>query len=105
MLMAACVPFIFALTKNWAIDRWIGELSYPVYIVHVVFGAVLAKAMSVPLGAGLDHLDDVKGWQLLLATIPVAIAIRLLIEQPIDRLRQRMHERRAHRVVQPEVIS
>jgi peptidoglycan/LPS O-acetylase OafA/YrhL len=47
----------------------------------------------------------VKGWQLLLATIPVAIAIRLLIEQPIDRLRQRMHERRAHRVEQPEVIS
>jgi peptidoglycan/LPS O-acetylase OafA/YrhL len=53
MLMAACVPFIFALTKNWAIDRWIGELSYPVYIVHVVVGAVLAKAMRFRSAQGL----------------------------------------------------
>jgi peptidoglycan/LPS O-acetylase OafA/YrhL len=104
-LMATCVPFVFALTKNWAVDRWIGELSYPIYIVHVVVGAVLARMLSVPVGAGPEHLEDIQGWQLLLATIPIAIAIRLLIEQPIDRLRQRMHEKRVHRTEQPEVIS
>jgi peptidoglycan/LPS O-acetylase OafA/YrhL len=87
-LMAVCVPFVFALTKSWRIDRWIGELSYPIYIVHVVAGAVLAKVVNA------QGLDDVKGWQLLLATVPLAIFIRICIEDPIDRWRQRMHERK-----------
>ena len=46
LMVGLSVPFIFALTKNWKVDRWIGELSYPVYIVHVVVGAVLAKALN-----------------------------------------------------------
>jgi peptidoglycan/LPS O-acetylase OafA/YrhL len=87
-LMALCVPSIFALTKNWKVDRWIGELSYPVYIVHAVVGAVLAKALHA------QNDTDVKGWQLLLATIPLAIAIRLLVEDPVDRWRARMHEKK-----------
>lgn len=30
------IPFIFKLTKKSKFDRYIGELSYPVYIVHMV---------------------------------------------------------------------
>jgi peptidoglycan/LPS O-acetylase OafA/YrhL len=88
MLMALCVPFVFSLTKHWKVDRWIGELSYPIYIVHGVVGAVIAKLVNA------HEQTDVKAWQLLLATIPVAIAIRIFVEDPIDRWRQRVHERR-----------
>ncbi len=98
-MMTVCVPFIFSLTKNWKIDRWIGELSYPVYIVHFVVGAVIAKIHNS------QDLESVKGWQLLLATIPVAVLIRLLVEEPVDRWRQRIYKRQEHRVEPAEVIS
>jgi peptidoglycan/LPS O-acetylase OafA/YrhL len=93
LLAAPCVPLIFAFSKQSAIDRWIGELSYTVYLVHA------------PVGAVLTYYTLPDGWKLLLATLPAAIAIRLLIEEPIDRLRQRMHERRTHLTEKPEVIS
>jgi peptidoglycan/LPS O-acetylase OafA/YrhL len=98
-MMAVCVPFIFSLTKNWKVDRWIGELSYPVYIVHFVIGAVIAKIHNS------YDLENVKGWQLLPATIPVAILIRLLVEEPVDRWRQRIYKKQEHRVEPAEVIS
>jgi len=31
----ASLPFVFALTRDNATDRWLGELSYPVYLMHV----------------------------------------------------------------------
>ena len=37
-LSAFCVglPGAFKATREWKADRWIGELSYPVYLVHVL---------------------------------------------------------------------
>ena len=35
-LMAVALPSVFSLTKNWRIDRWIGDLSYPIYLWHVL---------------------------------------------------------------------
>jgi peptidoglycan/LPS O-acetylase OafA/YrhL len=90
LMMPICVPFIFALTKNWKFDRWIGELSYPVYISHVVVGSVIARVLDA------HELGSVPGWLLLVWTMPIAIAIRLLIEQPIDRWRQHL-QRSRHR--------
>lgn len=34
LLTMAAVPFLFDRTKNLRWDRWVGELSYPVYIGH-----------------------------------------------------------------------
>lgn len=33
-LATVTIPFLFAQTKNWRWDRYIGELSYPVYLIH-----------------------------------------------------------------------
>ena len=33
-LLTLSIPFIFLYTKKNSIDRFIGELSYPVYITH-----------------------------------------------------------------------
>lgn len=87
-IMAICVPFVFTLTKNWKMDRWLGELSYPVYIAHSVVGAVIAKKLD------LIHGGDVQGWMLLLWTLPIAILIRVCVEQPIDHWRQHLHNAR-----------
>lgn len=35
-LTTLTLPFLFAETQHWRWDRWIGELSYPVYLLHMV---------------------------------------------------------------------
>lgn len=35
--IAVVLPFIFELSKNSKIDRYIGEMSYPIYICHLIF--------------------------------------------------------------------
>jgi len=40
----AALPFVFLLTKESALDRWIGEFSYPFYLLHYL---VLAHVENV----------------------------------------------------------
>lgn len=83
VLLVPAVPFIFELSKNSAVDRWIGTLSYPIYIVHM-------------LCFGLVDEWPVDGWSLALklaTTLIVSGAIVLTIELPGDRLRARLTRR------------
>ena len=46
---ALSIPGTFALSKTWRLDRWIGELSYPIYLVHglvVVASAVISDGLA-----------------------------------------------------------
>ena len=36
LFLVVSMPFIFLLTKNSQLDRYIGDLSYPVYISHIL---------------------------------------------------------------------
>jgi peptidoglycan/LPS O-acetylase OafA/YrhL len=41
MLFAISIPFIFIFSKNNRVDRFIGEMSYPLYLVHgIMIGLV-----------------------------------------------------------------
>lgn len=41
LIACICIPFVFQLTNKWKFDRSIGDLSYPIYIVHVlVIGSI-----------------------------------------------------------------
>lgn len=77
------LPFLFHLTRRSAVDRYIGELSYPIYIVHV----------------GLLPYLFATGWPNtngLLATggcVLAAIVIYLCIQRPIDRWRHHLTTR------------
>jgi peptidoglycan/LPS O-acetylase OafA/YrhL len=43
VIVGLSIPVLFLLTKNWRLDRYIGELSYPVYIVHIILIALVAQ--------------------------------------------------------------
>lgn len=82
VLAALCIPPIFALTRNWRWDRNLGELSYPIYISHVLvlpYADLAAKKWAfVPLPV----------W-LFIGTIALSVAIHLGLERRIDAIRQR----------------
>jgi peptidoglycan/LPS O-acetylase OafA/YrhL len=78
--LALAVPTIFQFSKTSAVDRWIGDLSYPLYIVHLLAFAVAGKFIA--------------GWWLvpaqLAAAIGAALLLTLVIEHPVDRLRSKL---------------
>jgi peptidoglycan/LPS O-acetylase OafA/YrhL len=83
-IFAATTPFIFAAFKDNAIDRWIGDLSYPIYMTQLfVIGFVLTQ--EPPFGM----------WIGILGTLAMSVAVLLMIDHPLDRWRQRRaHARR-----------
>lgn len=88
-LVVIGLPSLFHATRSNAADRWIGELSYPVYICHHL-------PIKVMLEAG-DRLGwhDVKLPVVILTLILSALLVKLVVD-PIEGWRQR-RAARAHR--------
>lgn len=78
LLVAAASPAVFAWTRASRLDRFLAELSYPVYLVHFL---VIACFEEVDPEYGLAPV--------VLATLLAALALRGLIEAPVDRWRRR----------------
>jgi peptidoglycan/LPS O-acetylase OafA/YrhL len=78
LAFAFAVPVLFTWTKRNPIDRWIGDLSYPMYLVHMLVYSVLI----------FGHIT-VSGAVLSVAALAVAVLIVVIIDHPIERLRQR----------------
>src|SRR5262249_49073659 len=78
VLIASGIPFVFNAFKNFAIDRWIGDLSYPLYLVHLlVIGAVLTFIPNAPYASAAAI-----GGSLVLSAL-----VLVLIDHPVDRWR------------------
>jgi peptidoglycan/LPS O-acetylase OafA/YrhL len=70
------VPATFEYRKVSRFDRAIGDLSYPVYLVHVTVGC-FAAPLVLYLGT----------WFFVAVSIVVAAPISYFVEQPLDRWR------------------
>jgi peptidoglycan/LPS O-acetylase OafA/YrhL len=83
ILIAAALPCLFAFTKKRDRDRWIGELSYPLYLIHWPTQAILATLFG----------SDLFGrWMTAVSVgISLILSIGLLhfIVVPVDRWRTR----------------
>jgi peptidoglycan/LPS O-acetylase OafA/YrhL len=83
----AAVPFLFAATQHSRMDRWVGELSYPLYLTDQVtlftFEPIFRRVSGLP--AEILHI-----------TIPIVIAVicYFLFERPIETWRARLFDRR-----------
>ncbi|HEY0283344.1 MAG TPA: acyltransferase [Rhizomicrobium sp.] len=72
------LPFVFQAFKNIRWDRWVGNMSYPVYLFHTVIIAAVYDFLgshSTPLIIGL--------------TLAVSIVVNFFVEEPLERFRQR----------------
>lgn len=74
-VFALGLPSLFALSKDWAWDRWLGEFTYPLYITHFLFAW---PSTLYGQYAGLVCL-----------TISAALSFLLMryVQEPIDRYR------------------
>ncbi len=75
---AVAIPFIFCSTKKVAVDRLIGDLSYPLYIVHGLVIGVAYSRLGHPEGDSFVALAA--GLSLV-----AAIAMRVTVEIPTER--------------------
>lgn len=92
--IAAATPFVFTTFKDFAWDRWIGDLSYPIYLSHLaVIGVVLTFNVPEPI------------WVTLGATLAISIGLKLLVDQPVDRWRQRRANQAPARGVVPAMAD
>ncbi len=84
LAIAAATPFIFSAFKHNAVDRWLGDLSYPIYLSHLLVVALVLQ---------LEPPQPV--WVALGGTLALSALLLMLVDRPVDRWRQlraqRMH--------------
>ncbi|OFX74551.1 MAG: hypothetical protein A2X12_11710 [Bacteroidetes bacterium GWE2_29_8] len=84
LVFAMAVPFIFKLTKSNKWDMFIGELSYPLYLIHFPIMQVLYKNYNISEKVGLYTA---------IISIIFAIIIHIVIENPINKYREKITAR------------
>lgn len=82
--VAAVLPFLFAVTRDNSIDRMIGELSYPTYLVHFI---TIDAANRIDFSAFGGSAHAVKSSFVLVATLALAATVYLAVISPLDRWR------------------
>jgi peptidoglycan/LPS O-acetylase OafA/YrhL len=90
-LAALAVPILFHVTKTASWDRWIGELSYPMYLLHIPMKWVLLALK----GVSVKDEAIVSGVDLLVLTVFAALVITYCVDRPMEKFRQRRFEREA----------
>jgi peptidoglycan/LPS O-acetylase OafA/YrhL len=78
VMLALALPSLFTLTRDWAIDTFIGKLSYPIYVSHLLL---------------LGFVRNTGAWRaplLIIISLAAALLIVRFIEDPIDRWRTKL---------------
>jgi peptidoglycan/LPS O-acetylase OafA/YrhL len=79
-IFAISLPFLFDASKRWRVDRWIGNLSYPIYIIHAPVLLVLEEFQGV---------ESERGAVAVVITLGLAVMLLIFVDQPLDRIRQK----------------
>jgi peptidoglycan/LPS O-acetylase OafA/YrhL len=75
-----CLPGIVAAGRRIPFDGFLGDLSYPIYLIHPLFMIVVIESSKVP---------SISAEGIAIAgTLLISVALVYLIERPVDRFRQ-----------------
>ena len=84
LVMIFVIPVLFLVSKNSQTDLLMGELSYPIYLLHIPIKSVMHYLGSPSHGAGVMDL--------LWYTIVVSIVLNYSFQRPLDLYRQSLFE-------------
>lgn len=83
VVVVVALPFVFESTRTNRADRALGELSYPVYLVHYLLVFVTAAL-------GIPWLDASRGIVIPIATLALAWLLWRFVGLPLETRRQRI---------------
>jgi peptidoglycan/LPS O-acetylase OafA/YrhL len=86
ILFSLSIPILFDATRNFKTDRFLGELSYPIYILHF---PILTLIKEIQLNGQLKYEFLSLGSIVTLITLTLAVAINLTFEQKLNKFRHR----------------
>jgi peptidoglycan/LPS O-acetylase OafA/YrhL len=84
-LVFAAVPILFNRTCTSKAQKYIGDLSYPIYICHILTKWMLLAVLGVTRAS----VTSPPGWLLLVCSTIFAAGLLWFVEYPVDRWRQR----------------
>ena len=82
IIVIICLPFLFNFSKLYSFDRHLGELSYPIYMVHIL---IIRYVDIVFTTFGYTQ----KRIAILSLSIVISELILRIISNPIERIRDR----------------
>lgn len=85
------LPLLFAASRMSALDRFIGDLSYPIYLVH---GPMFFAVQMLVSGRGVSLVA-------IVPTILASILLVVLVDRPMDAVRARLGSRLGARLPIP----
>lgn len=80
ILFFISIPFIFELSKKSKIDRYIGDLSYTLYISHLFIITIVNKLNSVFINKGIT---------VILLSLIISITLKYFLSDKIEKYRQK----------------
>ena len=80
LVMICILPILFIVSQNNKTDQSLGELSYPIYLVHIPIESVMHYLGKSSHGAGVIEL--------LWYTIIVSVLLNYFVQKPLDSYRQ-----------------
>jgi peptidoglycan/LPS O-acetylase OafA/YrhL len=98
--LALALPAIFAASKSSRLDRFLGKLSYPFYLSHLLIVAVSGALVGMMPAVAWQHVAAYG----LLACV-VSIMLVLLVENPSERWRAKVVMKRETISSQPLAAS
>ena len=93
IIFALALPSLFEYTKNSSLDKFIGDTSYPVYILHFPILIFIGG-----LEPSLKYLSP--GNLVAITSIVFAILCNFFIEKPINRVRAKLSKFYAKELLQ-----
>jgi peptidoglycan/LPS O-acetylase OafA/YrhL len=81
-IVLATMPFVFRSFGRFRFDRFTGKLSYPFYLFHFSVVALFEACAQSP-----------EGWDILLVSLAVALAVHALLEPGVEMLKRRLRTR------------
>ena len=80
-IFAALIPYVFALTRSWKFDRFLADMSFPLYLVHWPVWLFIRDRVPVPW-------PEYPGIVPAVASVAAAALLVVFGEWPIERWRQ-----------------
>jgi peptidoglycan/LPS O-acetylase OafA/YrhL len=82
LTLTICIPLLFIFTGKSKADRFFGDLSYPVYIIHVL-------VISILVAIGLSRTNNINKVLIIIGVLFTAYLLNKYIATPIEKYRQK----------------